>query len=178
MGESLVGINRRLHRVMGLLADLALAGSVVVIAVLVAGRCVLNQGTGRAAAVTELLAMLLLFLFLAWAVRDHIQIGVRLGCDWFPHNVRARMLTVFAVDALALACGVLLTVFGAGRMAAEDGFFSGWRCVPLVLAGAVLAFDSALFLTGALSHEEAYAFGRVAESQRRRAREGRGEGDQ
>lgn len=158
MGEALVGLNRLLHKIMSVLADVSLAGIVLVIAVLVVDRCVLNEGPAWAAGAPDLLVTLLAFLFFAWLLRDYIQVGVRLGCDWFPHNARARALLVFAIDALALACGAFLLALGACRLADGGGSWGVWRSLAAAMGGGVMAFDSLLFLAGVLSHEDAYRF--------------------
>ncbi len=164
MGKKLVGFNRFLHGVMGLLADVSLGGIVLVIAVIVANRCIFNQGLEWAAGAPELLVTLPLFLVFAWIARAPIQMGVRLGCDWFPHNARARKAIVLAFDALALACGLGLLAFSLGRM--RDGTGSGagaWWWIPVSMGGMMLAFDAVLLLAGTLSHEDAYAFRHVPE---------------
>ena len=166
MGEKLVRINRLFHKAMGIVADVSLAGIILVIAIIVANRCFFNQGLAWAADAPDLLLTLLAFLFLAWAVRDYIQIGVDLACNWFPHDYRARLRTVFIFDLLVLFCGAFLLYLGVLRMPTA-GLWTLWRYLPIPMAGLVLSFDSLLFLTGLLLHEDAYIFKRVPEYQQK-----------
>lgn len=167
MGEKLVKINRLFHKAMGIVADVSLAGIVLVIAVIVVNRCVFNQGLTWAADAPDLLLTLLAFLFLAWAVRDYIQIGVDLACNWFPHDYRARLRTVFTFDLLALFCGAFLLYFGVRRMPPTAELWTWWRYLPIPMAGLVLSFDSLMFLTGLLLHEDTYIFKRLPEYQQK-----------
>lgn len=146
MGERIVSLNRLLHKLLGVIAVLALAGALLTVPGLFTDRWFLSDA---------LLPTLLTVLFLAWMTRGYIHAGVNFACNHFPHDPLARRGIVFAFDCTVLTGGVILFLFGATRILPEAQSWA-WQ-----IAGAVLGFDAALFLTGLLRHEDAYSFKRT-----------------
>lgn len=168
MGDMLVGINRFLHKTMLALAVLALGCIVFIGAVFVGDALLPGWESVLSARAPELLPALCVSLALAWAARDYFRVGIKIACNYFPHDAGARLLVVVLFDLAVLCCGAFLLHYGLGRMREGGGTWVSWiGIVPVPLAGGVLVFDSLLLLTGLLPRGEAYASGRMPAYQRR-----------
>lgn len=156
-------LNKWAHRVMMIIAEVALIAMVIIVAATVVMRYVFNTGLGWAEEVPRLLVTLFAFIAMAMGVRDHSHIGVNIVYNLFPKNGGIRRAFDFFGDFIVLLCGLFMLYFGGRRclqMMSLPGRLpmTGWNTwiqyLPIPLAGFVISFDSVLFLTGVLKRDD------------------------
>ena len=163
MSQFLRTLNAWVHRIMLVVADVALLGMVLIVTLTVAMRYLFNTGIGWAEEVPRLLVTLFAFLAMAMGVRDHIHIGVNLVYNLFPKDGAVRRFMIWFSDFAVLLCGIFMLYYGAfyclriARLPGTlpmTGLNTWWQYLPIPLAGFVISFDSLLFLTGVLKRTD------------------------
>lgn len=163
MASFLRSLNKWIHKIMLVVADVALVAMVIIVTMTVILRYVFNTGIGWAEEVPRLLVTLFAFLAMAMGTRDHSHIGVSIVYNMFPKDGKARKFMDFLGDAIVLLCGLFMLYYGGRRciqMMSLPGKLpmTGWNTwiqyLPIPLAGFVISFDSILFLTGVLKRDD------------------------
>lgn len=163
MASLLLTINRTIHHLILLVAEVALVAMVVVVSLTVTLRYVFNTGLGWAEEVPSLLVTLFAFLAMAMGVRDHVHIGVNLFFGFFKKDGAVQKFMIFFGDFIVLLCGLFMLYYGYTRCAQMfklpgklpmTGLATWWQYLPIPLAGFVITFDSILFLTGILKRDD------------------------
>ncbi|MCD8352069.1 MAG: TRAP transporter small permease [Planctomycetaceae bacterium] len=163
MAAFLRSLNAWIHRIMLLVADVALLSMVVIVSLAVTLRYVFNTGIGWAEEVPRLLVTLFAFLAMAMGVRDHVHIGVNIVYNMFPKDGKMRRFMVWFADFIVLLCGLFMLYYGARRCMQMmrlpgrlpmTGLNTWYQYLPIPLAGFVISFDSVLFLTGILKRDD------------------------
>lgn len=156
-------VNFWLHRLILLVADIALIAMVIIVSYAVTLRYVFNAGVGWAEEVPRLLVTLFAFIAMAMGVRDHVHIGVNIVYNLFPKDGRARRFMIFFADYIVLLCGLFMAYYGTARCWQMYGLpgrlpmtgLNTWiTYLPIPVAGYVISFDSLLFLLGALKRDD------------------------
>ncbi len=163
MKTTLILLNKIVHRIMLLIAQVSLLAMVVLVTYTVTLRYVFNTGVGWAEEIPRLLVTLFAFLAMGMGVRDHLHIGVNIVYNLFPKDGFARRFMVFFGDLVVLLCGVFMLYYGylrcstlfrlPGRLP-MTGLATWWQYLPIPMAGFVITFDSVLFLTGVLNRDD------------------------
>ena len=163
MNNTLILLNKCVHRIMLFIAQVSLLAMVVLVTYTVTLRYVFNTGVGWAEEVPRLLVTLFAFLAMGMGVRDHLHIGVNIFYGLFPKDGRARRFMVFFGDFVVLLCGAFMLYYGYMRCATlfrlpgrlpMTGLATWWQYLPIPMAGFVITFDSILFLTGVLKRDD------------------------
>ncbi|MDL2317892.1 TRAP transporter small permease [Eubacteriales bacterium OttesenSCG-928-A19] len=163
MASFLRTLNRWTHRVILLVAEVALIAMVIIVTLAVVLRYVFNTGLGWAEEVPRLLVTLFAFLAMAMGVRDHAHIGVNLLYNAFPKDGRMRKFLENFDDVAVLLCGLFMLYFGGRRCIQMfslpgklpmTGLNTWVQYLPIPIAGFVISFDSILFLTGVLKRDD------------------------
>lgn len=163
MGDLLRSINHLIHRIMLLVADVALIAMVVIVTMAVTLRYVFNTGIGWAEEVPRLLVTLFAFLAMAMGVRDHLHIGVNIIYNLFPKNGKMQKFMLWLGDFIVLLCGLFMLYYGMRRCMLMmrlpgklpmTGLNTWYQYLPIPLAGFVISFDSILFLLGILKRDD------------------------
>ncbi len=163
MKDLLILLNKCVHRIMLLIAQVSLLAMVVLVTYTVTLRYVFNTGVGWAEEVPRLLVTLFAFLAMSMGVRDHLHIGVNIFYNMFPKGGSARKFMIVFGDVIVLVCGLFMLYYGyqyckllyprPGRLP-MTGLATWWQYVPIPMAGFVVTFDSLLFLTGILRRDD------------------------
>lgn len=159
--RSLRAIDRGIHRVLLAIAQAALFGMIVIVCVTVFCRYVLNVGFVWAEEVPRTLVALFAFIACAMGVRDHLHIGIDFLYRRFKAEGKARKVLDALFNAATFACGAIMTVYGwklclalmKSTMSAT-GLPRSVQYVSMPIAGAIIMYDSLLFLFGVLSRDD------------------------
>ncbi|GEM_PF-255985 len=163
IGPVLRGINFVLHRIILLVADIALIAMVLIVSYAVTLRYVFNAGVGWAEEIPRLLVTLFAFIAMAMGVRDHVHIGVNIFYNLFRKDGLARRFMIFFGDYIVLLCGLFMAYYGTTRCIQMyklpgrlpmTGLNTWITYLPIPLAGYVISFDSLLFLIGVVKRED------------------------
>lgn len=158
-GEIVRTANRWAHKVLLILADLALVAMIFIVFYTVVLRYCFNTGLGWAEEVPRLLVVLFAFCACAMGVRDHMHVCVNVVYNLFPQNGVARRALIILGDVCVLVCGWIIMTKGYGYMTRlmrvtgvlpMTGLRTWVQYIPMPIAGFVIVFDSVLFLTGIL----------------------------
>jgi TRAP-type transport system small permease protein len=154
-------IDTGIHRALLVIAQIALFVMIAIVCGTVFARYVLNAGIVWAEEVPRTMVALFAFIACAMGVRDHLHIGL----EFLYKRTKAGGTARKAMDAffyvLTFACGAIMAAYGWNLC------FQLWRFsmpatewprsvqyVSMPLAGAVIMFDSLLFLCGVIKPEE------------------------
>ncbi len=163
MAEMLRKINHAVHRVLLLVAQIAMVALVVIVTYTVIARFVFNTGNSWAEELPRILVALFAFLACAMGVRDHLHVGVGVVYNRLPEGGKGRK----ALDILTDVCVLLVAIFMIKvgfdycvSLAAKGGKLpmTQWpvwvQYVSIPISGVIMLFDSILFLTGVLKPED------------------------
>ena len=140
----LIKFNRLIHKIMLLMSELAIVAMIIIVTATVVMRYCFNTGISWAEEVPRLL--ILVFAFAACAAGG-----------------KGRKIMDIGVDVAALLCGLFMLYAGGMRTAKLfsltgkmpiTGISVAWQYLPIPVAGAVMVFDSILFLTGILDPDD------------------------
>ena len=155
----LIKINHLIHKIMLVLSELAIVAMIVIVTLTVILRYCFNTGLSWAEEVPRLLILVFAFAACAAGVRDHMHVSVTAIYNRFPIGGKGRKIMDIGVDVAALLCGLFMLVSGGQRtmklfslpgVLPITGISTAWQYLPIPVAGAVMVFDSILFLTGVL----------------------------
>lgn len=161
--QMLVKLDHVFHKLMLFLSQLALVAMIIIVTMTVIMRYCFNTGISWAEEVPRLLILVFAFAACAAGVRDHMHVSVTAVYNRFPIGGKARKFMDILVDVSALLCGLFMLFSGANRTAKLfsltgvlpiTGISVAWQYLPIPVAGAVMAFDAALFLLGILDPDD------------------------
>lgn len=153
-------IDTIIHKILLIIAQLALAAMITIVCMTVYYRFVLNTGIIWAEEVPRTLVALFAFIACAMGVRDQLHIGIGVIYQRFPKGGKMRK----ALDILAylstMVVGYIMLVHG-WRLCAQLGRFKmsatglprSVQYISLPLAGAIIMYDSLLYLLGVLNED-------------------------
>ena len=160
MAEILRTVDRIIHKILTIIADISLVAMVLILTYTVVLRYVFNTGLAWAEEVPRLLVTIFVFLAAAMGVRDHAHITVNILYHRFaPGGTGRKVFEIFG-DLCVLLCGIFMFYIGGNRvlrMMSMPGVLPmtglpNWvQYVSVPIAGVVIIFDSILFLTGVIS---------------------------
>ena len=159
MAKVLRDINRWIHHVILLLAEIALGAMVIIVIMTVILRYFFNTGIAWAEEVPRLLVGYFAFFACAMGVRDHTHITMNVFYNLAPKGGKLRACIDFFANTAVAACGLFMLYYGGARillMMSRSGAlpitrWPNWvqyAAVPVV--GFTILIDSILFLTGVL----------------------------
>lgn len=159
MAKVLRDINRWMHNVILLLAEIALGAMVIIVIMTVILRYFFNTGIAWAEEVPRLLVGYFAFFACAMGVRDHTHITMNVFYNLAPKGGKVRACIDFFANVAILTCGLFMLYYGGARillMMSRSGAlpitrWPNWvqyAAVPVV--GFTILFDSLLFLTRVL----------------------------
>jgi len=161
VASALRSIDTAVHRVLLLVAQLALVGMVVIVCVTVFYRYALNTGIIWAEEVPRTLVALFAFIACAMGVRDRLHISVAVVYRLFKAGGAARRIMDTLLNLSTLACGAIMTVYGWNLCAqlwrftmAATGFPRSVQYISMPIAGVIIMYDSILFLLGVLKEDD------------------------
>ena len=161
--QMLVKLDRLFHKIMLLLSQIALVAMTIIVTMTVVMRYCFNTGISWAEEVPRLLILVFAFAACAAGVRDHMHVSVTAVYNRFPVGGKARKAMDIGVDVAALLCGAFMLYAGWTRTAKLfsltgvlpiTGISVAWQYLPIPVAGAVMVFDSILFLLGILDPDD------------------------
>lgn len=159
----LIKFNRLIHKIMLLMSELAIVAMIIIVTATVVMRYCFNTGISWAEEVPRLLILVFAFAACAAGVRDHMHVSVTAIYNRVPVGGKGRKLMDIGVDVAALLCGLFMLISGGQRTAKLfsltgkmpiTGISVAWQYLPIPVAGAVMVFDSILFLTGILDPDD------------------------
>lgn len=150
---------RRLSDVVALLLEiistLALMFIVFSFGWLVFGRYALNSTPTWVEHTTMLLVSMITFMMMAANQRLGKNLAISIATDRMPAALR--LIVLLVADAVVIAFGILMAIYGSRLVAFNAsqsipmlGISEGWRMVPFVIGGSILAFFSLLDAMGRL----------------------------
>lgn len=162
MAELLRKIDRAIHKVLLIIADIALVAMVLILSYTVLLRYVFNTGLAWAEEVPRLLVTVFVFLACAMGVRDRVHITVNMLYNRFAPGGKGRLAFEVFGDICVLLCGIFMFYTGGDRvlrMMSMPGILPmtglpNWvQYAAVPIGGAVIIFDSILALTG-INHRD------------------------
>lgn len=162
MAEFLRKLDRVLHRIMLVIAQIAIAAMVIIVTMTAILRK-LGTGIGWAEEVPRLLVGLFAFLAMSMGVRDHLHVSVGVIYNRFKKDGKAQKFLDFLYDFIILLCGIFMLWFGATRFIKlyplpgklpMTGIDNSFQYLPIPIAGFMIVLDSILFLTGVNKHDD------------------------
>ena len=159
VARSLRLANRWIHKIMLVIAEVALAAMILIVFFTVVLRYCFSTGIGWAEEVPRLLVNLFSFAAAAIGVRDHLHISVSVFYNLFAKDGLMRKILDILYDVSVLLCGLFMLYFGtqySWKLAHLTGRLpmTGWNTciqyIPAAIAGFIITFDSLLFLFGVL----------------------------
>lgn len=163
MVKILTGIDRAIHKVLLLVANISLVAMVLILSYTVLLRYVFNTGVAWAEEVPRLLVTVFVFLACAMGVRDHVHISVSVIYNLFKKNGKMQKALIIFGDLVVLACGAFMLYYGGQRVLRMMGLpgvmpmtgLPNWvQYVTVPIAGFVIVYDSLLFLFGIIKPDD------------------------
>lgn len=151
-------IDTYVHKVLLIVAQLALAAMIAIVCITVYYRYVLNSGIIWAEEVPRILVALFAFIACAMGVRDDMHVGISMLYNRFSVNGTPRKALDILVNLATLTAGWLMAYYG-WKLCAQLGRFTmpatGWprwvQYISMPISGIVIIYDSLLFLFGVLT---------------------------
>jgi TRAP-type C4-dicarboxylate transport system permease small subunit len=160
IAEILRAIDTVIHRILLVIAQVALFGMIAIVCVTVFCRYVLNTGIIWAEEVPRTLVALFAFIACAMGVRDHLHIGINFFYNRFKVGGAGRKVLDIIFNILTFACGAIMTVYGWNLCVqlfrftmAATGFPRSVQYISMPIAGSIIMYDSLLFLFGVLKED-------------------------
>ncbi len=159
MAKVLHDINRWMHRVILLLAEISLAAMVIIVIYSVILRYFFNTGNPWAEEVPRLMVGYFAFFACAMGVRDRTHISMDMVYNLFPKDGKVRACINIFADLCVLACGLFMLYYGGDyilRLMPLPGFLPitrlpNWvKYAAIPVVGFSMVFDLILFLTRAV----------------------------
>jgi TRAP-type transport system small permease protein len=154
-------VDTAVHKVLLVIAQVALFGMIAIVCVTVFCRYVLNTGIVWAEEVPRTLVALFAFIACAMGVRDHLHIGVGFFYNRFKAGGAVRRVLDLVINLCTFACGGIMAVFGWNLCAqlwrftmAATGLPRSVQYISMPIAGIIIMYDSLLFLFGVLTEDD------------------------
>jgi TRAP-type C4-dicarboxylate transport system permease small subunit len=159
--RALRAIDTGIHKALLVIAQIALLVMIIIVCGTVFARYVLNTGIVWAEEVPRTMVALFAFIACAMGVRDHLHIGIEFLYRRTKAGGRARKAMDALFYILTFACGAIMAFYGWNlcvqlwrfKMPATE-WPRSVQYVSMPLAGAVIMYDSLLFLFGVIKPEE------------------------
>ena len=153
-------IDTIIHKILLIIAQIALAAMITIVCVTVYYRFVLNKGIIWAEEVPRTLVALFAFIACAMGVRDQLHIGIGVIYERFPKGGKVRKVLDILAYILTLVVGYIMLVYG-WRLCLQLGRFKmsatglprSVQYISLPIAGAIIMYDSLLYLLGVLNED-------------------------
>ncbi|WP_191013867.1 TRAP transporter small permease [Treponema zioleckii] len=159
--KTAIAIDKAIHKVMLVIAEIALGSMIVIVFVNVVLRYCFHSGIGWVEEVPRLLVTLFAFCACAMGVRDHLHISVTVLYSRFPKLGKKALDWLY--DIAVFGCGLFMLYFGT-KFTCSQAFLTGrlpmtgWNtCVqyfPVGVGGFIIVMDSILFLTKTLTSDD------------------------
>ncbi|MCX7028203.1 MAG: TRAP transporter small permease [Spirochaetes bacterium] len=158
--DILRGIDTFIHRILLVIAQVALFGMIGIVVTTVFCRYVLNTGIIWAEEMPRDLVALFAFLACAMGVRDHLHIGVGFFYSRFKAGGNGRKILDVIYNLSTFACGGIMTYYGWNLCRqlwrftmAATGLPRTVQYISMPIAGIIIMYDSLLFLFGVLKED-------------------------
>jgi TRAP-type transport system small permease protein len=158
--DVLRGIDTFIHRILLVIAQIALFGMIGIVVVTVFYRYVLNTGIIWAEELPRDLVALFAFLACAMGVRDHLHIGLGFFYNRFKAGGRVRKVLDVIYNLATFACGGIMAYYGWNLCQqlwrftmAATGLPRTVQYISMPIAGVIIMYDSLLFLFGVLKED-------------------------
>lgn len=154
-------IDTFVHRILLVLAQIALAAMIAIVSATVYYRYVLNTGIIWAEEVPRTLVALFAFIACAMGVRDQLHIGISVIYNRFPKGGKARKVLDLVGYTATLFAGCVMFYYG-WNLCAQLGRFTmpatGWprwvQYISMPISGAIIAYDSLLYILGVINEDD------------------------
>lgn len=158
--DILRGIDTFIHKILLVIAQVALFGMIGIVIVTVFCRYVLNTGIIWAEEMPRNLVALFAFLACAMGVRDHLHIGVGFFYNRFRAGGSVRKTLDVIYNLSTFACGGIMAFYGWNLCRqlwrftmAATGLPRSVQYISMPIAGIIIMYDSLLFLFGVLKED-------------------------
>lgn len=158
--EILLTIDTFIHKILLAIAQVALFAMIGIVCVTVFYRYVLNSGIIWAEEVPRTLVALFAFIACAMGVRDRMHIGIGFFYNRFKENGKGRRILDLIINLSLLASGFIMLFYGwnlcaklARSTMPATGFPRWVQYISLPIAGAIIMYDSILFLFGVIKED-------------------------
>lgn len=161
LAQGLRAVDTFLHRILLVLAQIALAAMITIVSVTVYYRYVLNTGIIWAEEVPRILVALFAFIACAMGVRDQLHIGIGVIYNRFPKDGKVRKVMDLLGYIVTLLAGCVMFYYG-WNLCAQLGRFTmpatGWprwvQYISMPISGAIIAYDSLLYILGVINEDD------------------------
>ncbi len=150
-----------IHKILLVIAQVALFAMIAIVCTTVFFRYVLNSGIIWAEEVPRTLVALFAFIACAMGVRDHLHIGLGFFYTRLPANGRGRKILDILINLSTFSCGAIMTFYGWNLCVqlwrftmAATGFPRSVQYISMPIAGTIIMYDSLLFLFGVLKEDD------------------------
>lgn len=161
VAQGLRAIDTFVHRILLVMAQVALAAMITIVSVTVYYRYVLNTGIIWAEEVPRTLVALFAFIACAMGVRDQLHIGISVIYSRFPKGGKVRKAMEIIGYSATLFAGCIMVYYG-WNLCAQLGRFTmpatGWprwvQYISMPISGAIIAYDSLLYILGVITEDD------------------------
>jgi TRAP-type transport system small permease protein len=154
-------IDTFIHKILLVIAQIALFGMIAIVCVTVFFRYVLNDGIIWAEEVPRTLVALFAFIACAMGVRDHLHIGIGFFYRRFKVGGVGRGILDAVINLSTFSCGAIMAVYGWNLCVqlhrftmAATGLPRSVQYISMPIAGVIIMYDSLLFLFGVLKEDD------------------------
>jgi TRAP-type C4-dicarboxylate transport system permease small subunit len=158
--DALRAIDRGIHRVLLVFAQAALVGMVTLVCTTVIMRMA-GEGAVWAEEVPRTLVAFFAFMACAMGVRDHLHIGIEFVYNRFKVGGKGRKALDVLYNLATFACGAIMAVYGYNlcrqlwrSTMSATGLPRSVQYISMPIAGAIIMYDSLLFLFGVLKRDD------------------------
>lgn len=159
--EVLRTIDTFFHRILLVIAQIALAAMIIIVCATVYYRYVLNAGIIWAEEVPRILVALFAFIACAMGVRDQLHVGIGVIYNRFPKGGKARKVMDMINYGATMLAGAIMFYYG-WNLCIQLGSFTmpatewpRWvQYISMPIAGAVMVFDSLLYILGVITEDD------------------------
>jgi TRAP-type C4-dicarboxylate transport system permease small subunit len=158
---TLRAVDTFVHRILLVIAQVALFAMIAIVCVTVFNRYVLNSGIIWAEEVPRTLVALFAFIACAMGVRDHLHIGLGFFYRRFPAGGKGRKVLDVVINLSTFACGAIMVIYGWNLCVQlwrftmpATGFPRTVQYISMPISGSIIMYDSLLFLFGVLKEDE------------------------
>lgn len=161
LAKTLHAIDTGIHKILLVIAQLALAAMIIIVCATVYYRYVLNSGIVWAEEVPRTLVALFAFIACAMGVRDQLHIGMGFFYTRFPEGGKVRKALDMVNYTLTMLIGFIMLYFGATLCKELAPFtmpateWPRWvQYISMPIAGGIIIYDSFLYMIGVLDEND------------------------
>ena len=159
--QTLHAVDTFVHRILLVVAQLALAAMITIVCITVYYRYVLNAGIIWAEEIPRTLVALFAFIACAMGVRDQLHIGIGVIYKHYPKGGKGRKVMDIINYTATFIAGCIMLYYG-WNLCAQLGRFTmpatGWprwvQYISMPISGGIIAYDSVLFLMGVINEND------------------------